>query len=82
MKQQTKFQNLYQWIGQLGNRVNPQSLCYYPQYKKIAISIELVNLLVAARRAAPYLFFATIEVVGLLLIIWSAWKWGNPEGAT
>ncbi len=26
-----------------------------------------------------YIFFATIEVVCMLLIIWSAWKWINPE---
>ena len=26
-----------------------------------------------------YIFFATIEVVCVLLIIWSAWKWPNPE---
>jgi len=25
------------------------------------------------------MFFATIEVVALLLIIWYAWKWPNPE---
>lgn len=27
-----------------------------------------------------YLFIATIEVVCLLIIIWNAWKWSNPEG--
>jgi hypothetical protein len=26
-----------------------------------------------------YLFIAAIEIVGLLLIIWYAWKWTNPE---
>ena len=27
-----------------------------------------------------YIFIATIEVVCLLIIIWNAWKWSNPEG--
>jgi len=26
-----------------------------------------------------YYFFATIEVVCMLVIIWYAWKWNNPE---
>ena len=26
-----------------------------------------------------YLFFATIEVVSMLLIIWYSWKWKKPE---
>lgn len=26
-----------------------------------------------------YIFFATIEVVSILLIVWFAWKWRNPE---
>jgi hypothetical protein len=26
-----------------------------------------------------YLFFATVEVACILLIIWLAWKWTNPE---
>jgi len=27
----------------------------------------------------PYIFYSTIEIAGLLLIIWIAWKWTNPE---
>jgi hypothetical protein len=27
-----------------------------------------------------YIFFATMEIVGMALIIWYAWKWPNPEG--
>jgi len=27
-----------------------------------------------------YYFFATIEVLSCLAIIWFAWKWTNPEG--
>ena len=26
-----------------------------------------------------YIFIATIEVVCLLVIIWNAWKWSNPQ---
>ena len=27
-----------------------------------------------------YIFYTTIEVAGLSLIVWNAWKWRNPEG--
>ena len=27
-----------------------------------------------------YIFYTTIEIAGLLLIVWKAWKWPNPEG--
>ncbi len=27
-----------------------------------------------------YIFYSTIEIAGLLLIVWNAWKWSNPEG--
>ena len=27
-----------------------------------------------------YIFIVTVEVICLLLIIWNAWKWSNPEG--
>jgi hypothetical protein len=26
-----------------------------------------------------YLFYTAIEVAGLLLIVWNAWRWRNPE---
>jgi hypothetical protein len=26
-----------------------------------------------------YIFFSIVEIAGLLLIIWIAWKWSNPE---
>jgi hypothetical protein len=29
-----------------------------------------------------YIFFATVEVVCMLLIIWYSWKWTTPEGET
>jgi len=27
-----------------------------------------------------YMFLSTMEAAGLLLIVWNAWKWRNPEG--
>jgi hypothetical protein len=27
-----------------------------------------------------YIFYSTVEVVGLILIVWNAWKWTNPAG--
>jgi hypothetical protein len=27
-----------------------------------------------------YIFFSTVEIAALLLIVWNAWKWRNPEG--
>ena len=27
-----------------------------------------------------YIFYSTVEIAGLLLIVWNAWKWTNPEG--
>jgi chromate transport protein ChrA len=27
-----------------------------------------------------YIFYSTVEIAGLLLIVWNAWKWRNPEG--
>jgi len=26
-----------------------------------------------------YIFYSTIEIASLLLIVWNAWKWTNPE---
>jgi len=26
-----------------------------------------------------YIFYSAIEIAGLLLIVWNAWKWRNPE---
>lgn len=26
-----------------------------------------------------YIFYSTVEIAGLLLIVWNAWKWHNPE---
>jgi hypothetical protein len=26
-----------------------------------------------------YIYYSLIEITGLLLIVWNAWKWQNPE---
>jgi len=26
-----------------------------------------------------YIFYSTVEIAALLLIVWNAWKWSNPE---
>lgn len=27
-----------------------------------------------------YIFYSVVEIAALLLIVWNAWKWQNPEG--
>ena len=27
-----------------------------------------------------YIFFSTVEIAALALIVWNAWQWHNPEG--
>ena len=27
-----------------------------------------------------YIFYSTVEIAALLIIVWNAWKWQNPEG--
>ena len=43
------------------------------------IAAQIGSLLAGA--ASPmYIFYTTVEIVGLLLIVWFAWKWTNPKG--
>jgi hypothetical protein len=46
----------------------------------VNIIIGVFNILpiVTGGHGLYYLFFASIEVAGLLLIIWSAWRWPAP----
>jgi hypothetical protein len=39
---------------------------------------QLASLFLGAPSPA-YIFYSTIEIAGLLLIVWNAWKWTNPE---
>jgi len=27
-----------------------------------------------------YIFYSLVEIAALLIIVWNAWKWTNPEG--
>ena len=47
----------------------------------VTIVIGAVNILavVTGGHGLYYVFFATVEVVCMLLIMWLAWKWTNPK---
>lgn len=52
------------------------------RWANIITSILTIAFVVGGGSSYPhYLFIAAVEVVCLLLIIWFAWKWRNPEGA-
>ena len=42
------------------------------------IAAQISSLFMGAPSPA-YLFFSTVEIAGLLLIVWTALKWSNPE---
>jgi len=49
----------------------------------IAATLFVVAQIYSLFLGAPspaYIFYSTIEIAGLLLIVWNAWKWSNPEG--
>ena len=39
-----------------------------------------IGSLFAGAPSPMYIFYTTIEIAGLSLIVWNAWKWINPEG--
>ena len=39
-----------------------------------------IGSLFAGVPSPMYIFYSTMEIAGLLLIVWNAWKWTNPEG--
>lgn len=41
--------------------------------------VTILFVVVGGSSYPHYIFIATVEVVCLLLIIWQAWKWPNPE---
>lgn len=43
------------------------------------VVIQISSLFLGAPSPA-YVFYSTIEIAGLSLIVWNAWKWTNPEG--
>ena len=50
------------------------------RWANIITAIITIAFVVGAGVSYPhYLFIAAVEVVCLILIIWFAWKWRNPE---
>lgn len=50
------------------------------RWANIIASIITIAFVVGGGVSYPhYLFIATVEVACLLLIVWFAWKWRNPE---
>jgi uncharacterized membrane protein len=39
-----------------------------------------IGSLFLGKPSPAYIFYSTVTIVGLLLIVWNAWKWRNPEG--
>ena len=45
----------------------------------IASVITIIYVIGGGSLTLHYIFFAAVEVAMMLLIIWYAWKWTNPE---
>ena len=56
-------------------------LLNYKVNRWVNIVIGTINIfaVVSGGHGLYYVFFATVEVACMLLIIWYAWKWHNPE---
>ena len=54
----------------------------YKVNRWVSILIAAINIfaVVTGGHGLYYAFFATVEVVSMLLIVWFAWKWTFPEG--
>jgi hypothetical protein len=48
----------------------------------IAAPLTIIFIIGGGSTSPHYLFFAAVEVLSLLLIIWLAWKWASPEKIT
>jgi hypothetical protein len=44
----------------------------------IFVAIQISSLFLGAP-SPMYIFYSTMEIAGLLLIVWNAWIWRNPE---
>lgn len=45
----------------------------------LLVLIQIASLFLGVP-SPMYIFYTTIEIAGLFLIVWNAWKWTNPEG--
>ena len=51
------------------------------RWLNIITAIITIAFVVGPGSSYPhYTFIATVEVVCMLLVVWFAWKWTNPEG--
>ena len=41
--------------------------------------VAQIGSLFAGAPSPMYIFYSIVEIAGLLLIVWLAWKWRNPE---
>jgi len=46
----------------------------------ILFVVSQISSLFLGAPSPAYIFYSTIEIAGLLLIVWNAWKWSNLEG--
>jgi hypothetical protein len=44
----------------------------------IIAALQIASLFIGTP-SPTYIFYSTVEIAGLLLLIWTAWKWSNPE---
>ena len=44
----------------------------------VFVVVQIGSLFLGAPSPA-YIFYSTVEIAGLSLIVWNAWKWRNPE---
>jgi hypothetical protein len=50
------------------------------RWANIIASVITILFVIGGGSPFPYyIFFASVEVVCMLVIIWTAWKWSNPE---
>jgi Sec-independent protein secretion pathway component TatC len=51
------------------------------RWANIIASVITILFVIGLGSPFPYyVFFASVEVVCMLVIIWTAWKWSKPEG--
>jgi sulfite exporter TauE/SafE len=49
------------------------------RWANIIVGVINIVAVIAGGQHPYYIFFATIEVVCISLIVWYAWKWPNPD---
>lgn len=44
--------------------------------------VQFSSLFLGTSPSLSYLFYSIIEIAGLLFIVWTVWKWANPEASS